>query len=347
MRSEALRQLSIRLQQRESSQVAAESQQGSAVPEDISTRQYPSSKISSIAQISALPQEPPQGQLSGFTGLPLDILLCITDYLDDVTIICLSTSSFRLFTTLSSVTRCLGNKGLPRCAKWLITAYLHESKVKHSQDQSSGIKSTCVLCKLELTASSPQAYHLPATNPSAIVDDLQTLYLLTLAPPNLFCKHHAKQMIRGRTSLYPKRHAYEIVRWECCDRSLCLHCGTAPSDRDQPSCRCICLVCPIRGCSSLRPVWAVSGHRELAVHRLCVRKNSARCLYQVATSLAGGGLLANAERVQKRGGTEYAYGSSYKDRCGVWSIGSSSSMYLIFMSYADHFLSSTTTTETQ
>jgi hypothetical protein len=244
MTRNSLKRLSLRLGRSKSSHRGTETPPGSVLRDHTSSQQDPLQKIRPISPRPDKRQVPLERVSSGLPGLPTEILLSIVEDLDDATLICLSAASYRLSRVLRSRTIGIRERDRSRCAKWLIMAQLERGMVVDPRRHKANINLTCVLCKIKLATTSFERYQPSTTNPNVMESGFENLHMLSRASFARFCEHHAMRTVLGRESSDPRRNADQTIRWECCNRSMCLHCGTVPSDGSPPTCGCVCPVCP-------------------------------------------------------------------------------------------------------
>lgn len=279
---------------RRSSQPATETPQGSVLSDHTSSHHSPFSKIGSTSPSTGQQRWPPERELSGFPGLPAEILLGIADHLDDATVICLSATSYRLSKVLASHAAGIRDRDLSRCAKWLIMAQLERGLVVDPRAKNTNIKLTCVLCKIRLAPTAFERYLPPTTAPNVMENGFENLRMLSRSPFARFCEHHAMCTVLGRESTDLLHNAEQPIRWECCKRRMCLHCGTVPTDGSQPSCNCICTVCPKDAEVPTFVRYGAARAGEKATDELRV------FFLRFERATAGGGPLLAVERVHKR-----------------------------------------------
>ena len=238
-------------------------------------------------------QAPVQRQLSGLPGLPAEILLSIANHLDDATAICLSAASSRLYEVLCSLTNDRRKRVRSRCAKWFIMAQLEQGLVVDPRGQNAEMKLTCVLCKIKIPTASFERYHPPTTSPSFMEKGLENLHMLSRSSFSRFCEHHAMCTVLGRHRTDPTTDADQIIRWECCLRRMCLHCGAANLDGSTPLCACICPICTKDEQVPTFVRYGTARHGETAADDLCIR------LIQFQRGANNDGPLLIVERVSK------------------------------------------------
>ncbi|ERF69708.1 hypothetical protein EPUS_03700 [Endocarpon pusillum Z07020] len=290
----SLKRLSVRFGRSKPSQRSTEPPPGSVLPDHISLQLDPLPQIRSISPTGRPRRDPPPRDLSTLPALPAEILLAIADHLDDASTICLSATSYRLSEVLCALTRDLRERERSRCAKWLIMAQLERGLVIDPRGQNADVKLTCVLCKVKLAISSFERYHPPTTNPSFMENGFESLHMLSRMPCARFCEHHAMRTVLGRESSDPRRNADQTIRWECCRRRMCLHCGTVPSDGSPPSCACTCPVCPKDAQVPTFVRYGLARAGEKAADDLRV------FFLRFERGAAGGGPLLAVERVHRR-----------------------------------------------
>ncbi len=244
MKQGPMKRLSIRFGRMKPRPTTSETPPGSVLPDHISAQQDPLPKLRPASSISNQRQDPPGRELNGFPGLPAEILLSIAEHLDDATAVCLSATSYRFSDVLHHIARDRRGRERSRCSKWLIMAQLERGLVTDARRHSTNIQLTCVLCKVKLATTSFERYHPPTANPNVMESGFENLRMLSRAPFARFCEHHAMRTVLGRESSDPRRNADQTIRWECCLRRMCLHCGTVPNDGSPPTCGCVCPVCP-------------------------------------------------------------------------------------------------------
>jgi hypothetical protein len=244
MTPKSLKRLSIRLGGSKSSHRGTETQPGSVLRDHTSAQQDSLQKIRPTSPKPDKRRFPPERDLSGLPGLPTEILLSIVEDLDDATLICLSATSYRLSRVLSSHTNGIRERDRSRCAKWLIMAQLERGMVVDPRLHKAHVKLTCVLRKIKLATTSFERYQPSNTNSNVMESGFENLHMLSRTSFARFCEHHAMRTVLGRESSDPRRNADQTIRWECCNRSMCLHCGTVPNDGSPPTCGCVCPVCP-------------------------------------------------------------------------------------------------------
>jgi hypothetical protein len=300
MKPDPLKRLSLRLGQKKSQRKSTDPAPGSVLPNHASPQyeqqqqQQPLQRIRPSSLVSGPKKDPPERELSGLPGLPAEILLSIGDHLDDATAICLYATSYRLSRVLHSLAYKTKEKERSRCAKWLIMAQLERGLDLDPRGEHTDIKLTCALCKVKLAVTSFERYRPPTTNPNVMESGFEHLHMLSRAPFARFCEHHAMRTVLGRESSDPRRNAEQTIRWECCYRRICLHCGTVPNDGSPPTCGCICPICPkdVQVPTFVRYGLARAGEKaadDLRVFFLRFERGS-----------AGGGPLLAVERVHKK-----------------------------------------------
>ena len=294
MSPNSLKRLSIRLGRGRSSRKAAENPPGSVLPDHSSSQRDPLPKIRSISTVVPQRRAPAERHLSGIAGLPVEILLSIADHLDDASAICLSATSYHLCEVLCSLIRGIRERERSRCAKWFIMAQLERGLLVDPKGSEANIKLTCVLCKVKLATTCFERYHPPTTNPNFMESGFENLHMLSRAPFARFCEHHAMRTVLGRESSDPRRNADQTIRWECCRRRMCLHCGTVPNDGSPPSCACICPVCPKDELVPTFVRYGLARAGEKASDDLRV------FFLRFERGAAGGGPLLAVERVHRR-----------------------------------------------
>lgn len=290
----SLKRLSVRLGRSKPSRKSTETPPGSFLPDHNPLQLDPLPQIRSISPVQRPGHDSCARDLSTISALPAEILLAIAVYLDDASAICLSATSYRLSEVLSSLTRDLRERERSRCAKWLIMAQLERGLVVDPKGQKANVKLTCVLCKVKLATTSFERYHPPTTNPNSMENGFECLHMLSRVPFARFCEHHAMRTVLGRESSDPRRNADQTIRWECCRRRMCLHCGTVPSDGTPPSCTCTCPVCPKDAQVPTFVRYGVARSGETAADDLRV------FFLRFERGAAGGGPLLAVERVHRR-----------------------------------------------
>lgn len=295
MKSTTLKRLSVRLGRSKSSKGAAETHPGSILFDHTPPVQDALPKIEALSPIPDQRQVRPERALSGLLGLPSEILLGVAEFLDDATVICLSSTSHRFFQLLRSLTSTIKERDRSRCAKWLIMAQLEGGIAIDARRSNANIKLTCVLCKIKLATTSFERYQPPTTNPNVMESGFEHLHMLSRGSFARFCEHHAMRTVLGRESSDPRRNADQTIRWECCYRRMCLHCGTVPNDASPPTCGCVCTVCPkdAQVPTFVRYGLARAGEKAIDDLRVFFLR------FERGAAGAGGPLLA-VERVHKR-----------------------------------------------
>lgn len=287
-----LRRLSIRLARRKP-RTAPEAPPGSVLPDHTLVQQDSLLKSRSTNSLSHHQRTVPERYLSGLPSLPTEILVSITDHLDDATTICLSATSYRFAEALHSLVRGIRGRDRSRCAKWLIMAQLERGLIIDPRARSN-IRLTCVLCKVKLATTSFERYHPPTTNPNFMENGFENLHMLSRAPFARLCEHHAMRTVLGRESSDPRGNTDQTIRWESCLRRMCLHCGAVPNDGSPPSCGCVCVVCPKDAQVPTFVRYGLARAGEKAADDLRV------FFLRFERGAVGGGPLLAVERVHKR-----------------------------------------------